>query len=153
MARNTNTIVKGTVVQYKGVADERGEFSTGKTTSGLVQDEQGKSGYYIKGANGEKCFVYARYVKAAAPTPTKLKVSVPNVLLPNGTVRRVRFSARPKAVTARTTGLPKIKIMVAGKKFLAEVADINTKRTGRSQGFVGKTPAQAFANAAKYAWA
>ena len=81
-----------------------------------------------------------------------IKVSVSNVKIQDGTTRRVRFTARPKAVTIRSKGLTPIKVrkprgLGASNKFEAFAKNDPTTI------FVGKTPARAFANAVKSAWA
>lgn len=80
------------------------------------------------------------------------RVRVPNVKVSRGVVQPVTFVARKKAVIARSKGLPKIKVVpltgLGGKvnKYEATARD-------SSKVWMGKTPAQAFARAAKGAWA
>jgi len=81
------------------------------------------------------------------------RVRVPAVRIAKNVVQSVTFVARKKAVVARTKGQPKIKVTplvgLGGKvnKFEA----ISVKKP--SVVWMGKTPAQAFARAAKNAWA
>ena len=85
--------------------------------------------------------------------PKLIKVSVSNVAIPNGTVRRVRFSARARSVVVRTTGLPAIKVTpIKGLRAVSTKFEAFAKNDPTTV-YMGKTPAQAFANAAKYAWA
>lgn len=84
-------------------------------------------------------------------TKQVVKVSVPHVAIPNGAVQRVRFTARAKAVTVRTRGLPTIKVRpIQGLRSASTHFEAVT--AGEMTVFMGKTPAQAFGRAAKWAW-
>lgn len=80
------------------------------------------------------------------------RVRVANVKVSRGVVQSVTFVARKKAVVARTKGMPKIKVTpltgLGGKTNKFEAVSAATP----NKVWMGKTPAQAFARAAKHAW-